>query len=286
MSKDELSVVNQKIVNGELFFYPGIRIEQELEQAYITENQTYFYPVIDDILLLKKDTAVAAKNRTKNPLLRVTEKAIQDFYTEYSQLNKIRSTGPVLPLLKDKPLTNDQLVELKTLLPKTGDVFMSAVTHDVDALHNLVFNTKFNQYIHIDFSLDRLEAIKSDIRKGTTLVLCENANLPFAENTVDALFSFDYINEYEKADQNLAYHELKRVLKEDGCSVVLYDKTKPLHAQAQLKTDQISKKALGLFAPWKKRKVPSIYFHPVEVNSIGDNSNQLVTKASFGRQFS
>lgn len=286
MSKDELAVVNQKIVNGELFYYPGIQIEQELEQAYITENQTYFYPVIDDILLLKKDTAVTAKNRTRNPLLRVTEKTIQDFYTEYSLLSRTRNTTPVIPVLKDKPLSNDQLGELKTLLPKSGDVFMSAVTHDVDALHNLVFNTKFNQYLHIDFSLDRLEAIKPDIRKGTVLVLCENANLPFAENTVDALFSFDYINEYEKADQNLAYHELKRVLKEDGCSVVLYDKAKPLHAQTQLKTDQISKKALGLLAPWKKKKVPSIYFHPVEVNSNSDNSEQLVTKASFGRQFS
>ena len=54
MSKDELSVVNQKIVNGELYFHPGIQIELKLKQAYITENQTYIYPVVDDILLLKK----------------------------------------------------------------------------------------------------------------------------------------------------------------------------------------------------------------------------------------
>lgn len=286
MSKDELSVVNQKIVNGELYFYPGIQIELKLKQAYITENQTYIYPVVDDILLLKKDTAVTAKNRTKNPLLRVTERTIEEFYAEYSLLKKGRKATPALKLLKSQPLSHEKLAELKTLLPKSGDFFMSAVTHDVDALHNLVFNTKFNQYLHIDFSLDRLEAIKPDVKKGTTLILCENANLPFAENMVDALFSFDYINEYEKADQNLAYQELKRVLKEEGCSVVLYDKGKPLHAQTQLKTDQISKKALGLLAPWKKKKVPSIYFHPVEVSSNSDNSEQLLTKTSFGRQFS
>lgn len=286
MSKEELSVVNQKMINGELYFYPGIQLEQKLKQAYITENQTYFYPVIDDILLLKKDTAVTAKNRTKNPLLRIPESTIESFYEAYKLLRKGRRSAVPFKSRNSEPLSNDQLSQLKSLLPKSGDCFMSAVTHDVDALHNLVFNTHFDTYLHLDFSLDRLEAIKPDVKKGTILVLCENSNLPFAENAIDAVFSFDYINEYEKADQNLAYQELKRVLKENGGSVVLYDKNKPLHAQSQLKSDQFSKKALGLVAPWKKKKVPSIYFHPVQVNSNDDNSEQLFTKTSFGRQFS
>ncbi|WP_420386926.1 methyltransferase domain-containing protein [Roseivirga sp.] len=287
ITSGELAIVNQKIANGELYFHPGIQVNRELEDAYVTVNQTYFYPVINDMLLLKKDTAVAAKNRTKNPLLRISEQAIQSFYEEYPLLSPERKSTDVHKSVHSKPLTNDQLKELKGLLPKSGDCFMSAVTHDVDALHNLVFNTNFNHYIHLDFSLQRLEAIKSDVKEGTVLVLCENSDLPFIENSVDALFSFDYINGYEKEGQHQAYQELKRVLKESGGSVVLYDKEKPLHAQTQLKNDLLSKKAIGLLAPWKKKKVPSIYFHPVVVSeSNDDNSNEYLTKTSLGRQFS
>lgn len=287
ITSSELTIVNQKIANGELYFHPGIQVNKELEDAFVTVNQTYFYPVINDMLLLKKDTAVAAKNRTKNPLLRISEQAIQSFYEEYPLLSPEKKSTDINKSVHSKPLSNDQLKELKGLLPKSGDCFMSAVTHDVDALHNLVFNTKFNHYIHLDFSLQRLEAIKADVKEGTVLVLCENSDLPFVENSVDALFSFDYINGYEKEGQNQAYQELKRVLKENGGSVVLYDKDKPLHAQTQLKNDQLSKKAIGLLAPWKKKKVPSIYFHPVVISeSNGDNSNEYLTKTSLGRQFS
>lgn len=286
MSPEELSIVNQKIANGELYFHPGIQVEISLEQGLITENQTYFYPIVDDIVLLRKDTAVTAKNRTKNPLLRVTQQTVEAFYTEFKPLKKGDNSHVGLKQMRSKPLSNEQLSELKGLLPRSGDCFLSAVTHDVDALHNLVFNTHFNQYLHIDFSLDRLRVIKAEMKDNTLLILCDNANLPFAEESIDALFSFDYINEYDKADQTQAYQELKRVLKGNGHSVVLYDKDKPLHAQAQFKSDQLSKKALGIVAPWKKKKVPSIYFHPVKTHSNDDTSGDLYTKTSLGRQFS
>ena len=286
MSKDELSVVNQKITTGELYFYPGIQAEIKLKQALITENQTYFYPIVDDIVLLRKETAVTAKNRTKNPLLRVTEEKSEAFYSEFKLLKKGKRTSVSNIDQHSKPLSNDQLNELKGLLPRSGDCFMSAVTHDVDALHNLVFNTNFNSYLHIDFSLDRLQAIKNEVKKDTLLVLCDIASLPFNDESVEALFSFDYINEYDKEDQAKAYQELKRVLKAEGSSVVLYDKDKPLHAQAHHKSDQLSKKALGIIAPWKKKKVPSIHFHPVQASTNSDNSGDLFTKTSLGRQFS
>ncbi|WP_286745084.1 MULTISPECIES: methyltransferase domain-containing protein [Roseivirga] len=286
MSRDELSVLNQRIERNELYFHLGIQAQCSVDSALITENQTYVYPIVEGIIFLKKDVAITAKNRTKNPFMRVPEHITEEFFNTYKVLSKEKAAEPVLKDLNSQKLDNDQLLQLKSRLPKSGQCFMSVVTHDVDAIHNLVFNTRFNAYVHIDFSLDRLLAIKKDVKQGTELVLCDVACLPFEANTVNALFSFDYINEYDKADQAAAYEELKRVLKEDGASVVLYDKSKPLHAQSQLKSDQLSKKALSVLAPWKKKKVPTIYFHPVTVDADENHREELMTKTSFGRQFS
>lgn len=285
LSENEIAVVNQKISSGQLYFYKGIQVENEIQSGLITENQTYMYPIVEEVVLLKKDTAITAKNRTKNPLLRVTEDLVEEFFQDF---NLLRKNHPVTSSfhkdLHSQPLSNDQLMQLKALLPKEGECFMSAVTHDVDALHNLVFNAHFDHYLHIDFSIDRLLAIRKEVKEGTVLVLCENANLPFAEDTVDALFSFDYINAYEKDDQKVAYEELKRVLKSNGASVVLYDKNKPLYAQSHLKSDQFAKKTLGYIAPWKKRKLPAIHFHAVERND-SDGGGELLSP-SLGGQFS
>lgn len=284
MTEAQLEVFNKRVSSGELYFYPGIKVESHVENAYITENQTYVYPEVEGVLLLKKDTAITTKNRTKNPLLRISDNIIDEFFSTYSILREGAQKTVALKNQRSQNLSNEELSELKTLLPKSGDCLISAVTHNTDALHNLVFNTDFNQYIHFDFSLDRLLAVKGEVKTGTTLVLCDMLHLPFAEGSVDALISFDYINDYDKEEQSAAYEELKRILKEDGTCVVLFDESKPLYAQNKHKSDQMTKKAFGVLAPWKKTKLPKIYFHPVQVAPKEDNKGIFVGKLSLGRQ--
>lgn len=73
LSEAELSDVNAKIVTNELFFYPGAQVKKPLKRALVTEHQTYIYPILDNIILLKKETAIVAKNRTENYLKRVSD---------------------------------------------------------------------------------------------------------------------------------------------------------------------------------------------------------------------
>ena len=65
MNKRELSAVNDKITNGELYFYPGVPVEEHLKKALVTEHSTYVYPIFDEIICLKKETAIVPKNRTQ-----------------------------------------------------------------------------------------------------------------------------------------------------------------------------------------------------------------------------
>jgi uncharacterized protein YbaR (Trm112 family) len=278
MTEKELAVVNAQLHDRQLFFYCGAPLNFELTSALMSETQAYIYPVIDDIIYLQKQTAIVSKNRTHNPLKRVTQKDTDQFYQDFGF-----SDNPDLNFPKDlrsHKLGESHISELASLLPKKGNSFLSISTHDVDAIHNLTYRNSYGLHFHMDFSLGRLKAIQCDLPQNTIFVLGEMNCLPFKNDSIDGLISFDYLNNYEKEVQNQAYLELKRCLKEDGVSILLYDKAKPLVPKNQLKSDQLSKKAFSIVAPWKKIQLPNIIFYPID-NSNLTNGN-FVANPSFG----
>ena len=158
-------------------------------------------------------------------------------------------------------------------MPKSGKSFVSIITHDVDSIHNLAYRRDFDQFLHIDVSLKRLKSVVQELKAGTLYVLADANKLPLKDHTVGALFSFGYINSYEKDDQKWACDELKRCLSEDGASVVLYQSEKPLHTKGKVFNDKMTSKAMKFVAPWKKISNSNIYFYPVGQNQTDDHQN-------------
>ncbi|MHA7101165.1 class I SAM-dependent methyltransferase [Roseivirga pacifica] len=281
LSVAELVTVNAQVAQNQLCFYSGVPVRFKLEKAYASDNHLYIYPVIDDILLLQKDTAVVAKNRTENPFLRVSEHKVEEFYSAFN----FSGDKAVVASPSTKPLATEELKSLKNLLPKSGSCFLSAFSEHADSILNLEFGTQFDHYVHLDYNIDRIRSVKEQLSAKTIYVLAEMNDLPFADASIDAFFSFDFINNYEKDFQHMAYDELKRALSPSGASVVLYDKAKPMHAGAKRKNELLSKKALSYVAPWKKVKVPTIHFHPMS-DASNSNATNVVAKTSLGRQLS
>jgi hypothetical protein len=284
MTEKELNTVNSLMKSEQLFFYAGAPLNFELEAALVTGNQLYIYPIINGIVFLQKQTALVAKNRTQNPLMRISQVQIDAFYRAhgFGEANEMIVASKEL---RSNKLNDEQLLELASLLPQKGNCFLSIATHDVDSIHNLSYRLKYENHFHMDFSLSRLVAIQNDLPKSTVLILGDMNCLPFNSDSIDGLFSFDYLNDHVKEIQTGAYEELKRCLKSDGVSIMLYDKEKPLHSKSQLKSDQLSKKTLAVVAPWKKIKLPKIIFHPISEASSVDG-NGIVAKASLGQQLS
>lgn len=283
LSEAELNVINAKIITNELFFYPGAQVKKPLKCALVTEHQTYIYPILDNIILLKKETAIVAKNRTENYLKRVSDN-IDTYFDELYNFDEnnqedeamVQNTVPAMP--------SEEIARLKQLIPNSSNIFLSIASDNIDDVLNLVFNSKFSKYVHADYDIERLRAVKSDLQKDTLLVLCDNTDLPFSNSSIDAIISFDKINQYEKENQKLISGEISRVLDTAGASIVLFDEDKPLAAERQLKKEQLVKKAQGLMKPWKKIKNPTIYFHPVRGDKGADISSSVVGKTSLKRQ--
>ncbi len=285
LSEKELETVNERIGRGELYFHPGIQVSKSLSQALVTEHQTYIYPIFDDIFYLKRETAIVAKNRTENYLKRISQIVIDEFERKYSfdqnQQGNIKETAP-----KHKGITSQLASSLRDKLPKKGKYFLSMCSGDIDAIHNLVFGTDFDQYLHVDFELSKLRAIAPSLRDKTVLILADNGHLPFKASTVDALVSFDPINKYTKEDQKVIYQNFKSVLSTDAASVLLYDSSKPLHAKVLLGADKLSNVARGVVMPWRKAKKASFHFEGVQLSGIEDQPDAIVSNTSFNQQFS
>ena len=283
LTEAELIVVNSKINNSELFFYPGVTVEKPLSRALVTEHQTYIYPVQNDILFLKKETAIVTKNRTENYLKRISAEVITNFKSQYKFDQATIIDEEVLSNCV-LPISSDVIGTLRQYITKSSDVFLSMASESADNIHNVAFNTESRSYVHADFDLKRLQSIKGDLQKGTICVLCDLTALPFAGGSVDAMVSFDLINEYDKATQKLAATEIKRVVNSKGSSVVLFNDSLPLFAERQLKKDEMVKKAKVLMKPWKKVSSSTIHFHPINIPQKPSKSGTFVGKTSLKRQ--
>ena len=284
LSQDEIKQINCRIDDGSLFFYCGVPVERRLEKAFISGNRSYIYPVFDDIIFLKKRTAIVARNRTKEPNKRVENDFIEVFNEEFG-LNVNRDERQDTLIEDRAPIDFAELEDLGKLIPRTGKSFVSFATHDIDLMHNLVFGTNFDHYLHFDYEIQRLKQVVGRLKSDTLYVLADMDSLPLKTGVVDAMFSFDMINDHDKSFQQKAYTELKRSMNDKGASIVFYDVTKPLHVKLYQKIDTAKQIGVRLITPWKKTLVADIYFYPTGSSSTS-NHESFIGKTSLGRQFS
>lgn len=149
---------------------------------------------------------------------------MDSFYSVY-RLRKDKSKDPEL-FNPSRKISNQELADLKKLLPRDGGVLVSSCNDSIDMIHNLVFGINFQQIVHFDYSFERLKSLKTELKKDAMLVLGDVSKLPFTDASISGLFSFDDLTLYEKLEQKEIYDELKRSLSPEGASVVLFEKTK------------------------------------------------------------
>ncbi|MCE7991779.1 MAG: hypothetical protein HEP71_07360 [Roseivirga sp.] len=243
-------------------------------------HRVYVYADIDGILLMSKETAIVERNRIENPLIRVSETEVNEFY---QQLGLSRD-GVLLPPKAELPnelmLDEDQLRSLFSMLNKEGHCLVTSGTAQVDELHNLVFGTNYQTHIHIDHDINRLKMVNGKLGAHTYYVFCDAEIMPFHSHCVDGYFSFNPIMMASKEVQKELYFSLKDALKPATVGICLICDEDRDYLQAFYKSDVLS----GRLKPWKRCTLPAFHFQKTEYrtqNHMGAISN----KRSFGSQF-
>lgn len=285
LSEEELANLHQRVEMKGLFFQVGVPLQFLPERAYISQNQVYIYLEIEGVILLQKKTAIVAKNRTQNPNKRVTENLTEAFYKELGITPEGAFAERKFNAEEDTLPDQEQRKVLNRLLPNSGVCLVTMGTSHVDPLHNLVFNTNFEAYLHLDHNMDRLRAVVNHLKRDTQYVFCDRDALPLDDVAVNALFAYSFLDDCEKEEQKALYQSLTRVLKPKSRSVILHKGNKTSHLQNAYKADRLSKKTKSLLAPWSKKMIPEIVFHNIE-QPVDVKGGAFSGKTSFGSQLS
>lgn len=279
LSEMELEAFQNKIEAGDCYFQKGAPVRLLPKKAFISHNQVYIYLEMGGILLLQKQTAIVAKNRTANPHKRISEQEIIEFYeslglNEEGTLQTKVSTDSILPAVIET-------ANLEKSLPKTGHCFVTMGTQNVDAVHNLLFGTNFRQYLHFDHDLARLQPMVGALKNNTQYVLCDQELLPVMEDGIDALYSYEFIEGLEKETQFQLFDAMKKSLKDDAVAIILNAGAKSSPLESRYK----SVKTKAALKPWKKVSLPQFLFRSV-ADSQGLSRDAVSGKRSWGSQLS
>lgn len=279
LSESELVKFHQRIEAGELYFHKGIPLDFLPQKAYFSKNQVYIYIELNGVLLMQKQTAIVTKNHSENPLRRVKDEVIDQFYLDL-MLNK---EGSVRAAHTPETVTEEKLNALTLVksLPKKGKAFASLGTAQVDAVHNLLFGTTFRHHLHFDHDMSRMLAVNGNLKENTRYVLCDEHQLPVEEGSIDSLHSFEFLHGLEKTEQEGLFEALKQSMNPNGVALLVNLDAKTCQVETSFK----AAKTKASFTPWKKVKLPQLLFHNIAV-STPSKPKAFSGKTSWGSQLS
>lgn len=285
LSDDELKVLYPKVERGELYFRKGVPLEFQPVKAYTSYNQVYVFLEIEGMVFLKKDLAIVPKNRTNHPNKRIDPKIVEAFYQEYGLNRNGHFIDKTSQRISSVQIDEQTWRELSKSMPKHGACMTTLGTDDVDALHNLVFGTTFQRYIHMDHQLMRLRMVNGALSHDTRYVLIDPEMIPLQEKVTDSLFSFNFLDGLQTEEQKELYQSVKSVMTEQATAVMLTNERKSSVLEACYRSDAMSTKARNYLKPWKKQSLPTMLFHRVEQKDKSVSS-ALTGKTSLGSQLS
>ena len=279
LSESELLRFHERIEAGHFYFRKGIPLNFLPKKAYTSLNQVYIFIEIDGTMLLQKQTAVVTKSHTEFPQRRLGKEVEMAFYQELmlSPEGSFQVQGQAETAISEKISDLEPVKQL----PKTGRIFATLGTAQVDAVHNLLFGTSFQNHVHLDHEMSRLLAVAGKLKKHTTYVLCDKAQIPVESEGIDALLSFEFLSGLDKTTQESLFDSLRSTMNLNGVAFIINLEGKASHVENRFK----SVKSKAAFTPWKKVKLPQLLFHNITLASP-PKPTAFSGKTSWGSQLS
>lgn len=280
LTEQDLSGLNKRIANNELFFRVGVPLKFPIQAGYISHDRVYVYAVLEGVLLLQKQTAVVERNRTVYPQRRISKGAVEAFYQELGLAGDGTFTNGQVEALPEPVITSEQMKSVASAIDKQGSCLITANTSLSDELRNLIFGRNFQHHLHIDHDINRLRRIKGELASNTRYILCDPEVVPVANDAVDSYCSFNTNSNEPKEVQVELYNALKQILKNQGTAVCLLDEVARNYMTSSFKADSLSAR----LKPWKKNALPGFRFY--KVGYMASGRSVVSDERSFGSQLS
>ncbi|MBS1667871.1 MAG: class I SAM-dependent methyltransferase [Bacteroidetes bacterium] len=221
--------LNQKIETGEIFQADGNPFKGTLEKALVSDDGNYIYPIINDIILLRKDLAlVKQKGNLAQNSISDEKKLVQDFYNNRGWFTDEAGNYEDAVIFEDlRDVSKEYLKKchdrVSRFLNPSGKYMLDAASGALQYDDYLQYSENFKYRVCVDLSFQALREVKKKLGDKSLCVLCDMTNMPFKDNVMDGFVSLNTIYHIPKDEQALAIKELYRLLSVKGKGVVVYD---------------------------------------------------------------
>jgi len=226
---DEISTINNKIVQSQLWQADGKPFNEPLQQGLITTDNTYIYPIIKGIVLLLKDLAVTDDKQKIIPdTISDDKKLVKNFYDQRGWFTDEAGNYEDAVIYEDlREVSKDYLKKchdrVSRFLNPSGKYMLDAASGALQYTDYLQYSANYQYRVCVDFSFQALTEAKRKLQSKALCILCDITNLPFKDGVMDGFVSLNTIYHIPKEEQVTAIKQLYRVLAPKGKGVVVYD---------------------------------------------------------------
>lgn len=228
MNKAALENLNQAIQAGKLFTSEGERVEKPLQEALVTEDASYVYPVIDTyIAVMLPEKAILTEGAVLSTKLKLSEgkKAVQQFYDDYGWKKTKEGYNDTLTFEDRRPVSekywSDCHLRLNKYLPG-GKYLLDVASGSIPNDEYLTYSHKYQKRICMDISLLALQEAALRLEGKGIFILGDMVKLPFQDGSIDAVISMHTVYHIPQEEQTAAVAEAYRVLRPEGEAVIVY----------------------------------------------------------------
>ena len=229
MLPEEIGLLNSRISSGKVFQLDGRPMTTTLEKALICASNTYIYPVINDIIILLKDLALAPSLDTVVTGLMDKDKHwVKDFYDQEGWLTDKTGFYTDAIIYEDLRDVSKEYIRkchqrVSRYLVPSGKYFLDAASGAIQYPEYLEYSARYDYRICVDFSFQALMEARKKLGSKGICILCDIVNLPFRDDSIDCFASLHTIYHIPKTQQVKAVQELYRSLRAGGKGVMVYD---------------------------------------------------------------
>jgi SAM-dependent methyltransferase len=227
---ETLATLNQRVRLREAHTVNGSRVEQEIDQAIISECGRYLYSVVAGVYVLLADLAIDTMPHSPGQVahrsLGAAKVNVRDFYDRVGwQPSPSGYTDG--ELFEDLRWVSEEYrhrcnLRVKRHLPPSGRYLLDAASGPIQYDDYLDFSAGFDVRICVDLSMAALRGAKELLGDSALCILADVTEFPLQECSVDAAVSLHTIYHVPQLEQAKAFTELHRVLARGGTAVVVY----------------------------------------------------------------
>jgi len=225
-----LTELRSRIAQGALKHVSGAPVRMQLENALLSSDGRFVYPVVDDILILLPSLAIARMEGTQATSyqhLASDTDSVMRFYDEVGWQSKKDVVFQDAELFEDlRPVSKDYIhkchLRINEHLLPGGKYLLDAASGPVQYREYLTYSETYERRICVDVSLTALRAAKEKLGGKGIYMQCDITQLPLKTGSVDGFVSLHTIYHVPEKKQMSAFRELERVLRPGRTGAVVY----------------------------------------------------------------